>query len=223
MKKEAPNLDEVLSDLAAIKEAFLKSSGIFRFFDAGGLLRGVLLIGGILIAFFAAAFHLLAEQYGTFAAAPAPYKALFWILLALSIVLTAYLKINNFLRGARLVKTNMTLYNLIKEIYTPQFISMSLPHLAAIALAVFFLYQKEMTLYLVPVLALLFGLFTVSLSLVFYMKWVYLLGFWLVAAGLLTLFAAERLSIPAMLVLSFSAGFILAALYLYARPSGSGS
>ncbi|HOJ83855.1 MAG TPA: hypothetical protein PLZ49_02415 [Bacillota bacterium] len=223
MKKEAPNLDEVLSDLAAIKEAFLKSSGIFRFFDAGGLLRGVLLIGGILIAFFAAAFHLLVKHYGTFAAAPAHYKALFWILLALSIPLTAYLKINNFLRGARLVKSNMTLYKLIKEIYTPQFISMSLPHLAAIALAVFFLYQKEMTLYLVPVLALLFGLFTVSLSLVFYMKWVYLLGFWLVAAGLLTLFAAERLSIPAMLVLSFSAGFILAALYLYARPSGSGS
>ncbi|NLA46797.1 MAG: hypothetical protein GX866_04555, partial [Firmicutes bacterium] len=59
MEKETPGLNEALSDLAAIKEAFLKSSGIFRFFDAGGLLRGVLLIGGILIAFFAAAFHLL--------------------------------------------------------------------------------------------------------------------------------------------------------------------
>lgn len=100
---------------------------------------------------------------------------------------------------------------------------MSLPHLAAIALAAVFLCQRGMTLYLLPVLALLFGLFTVSLSLVFYMKEVYLLGFWLVATGLLTLFAAERLSILTMLILTFSAGFILAALYLYVRPSGSGS
>lgn len=114
----------------------------------------------------------------------------------------------------------MTLYKLIKEIYTPQFMSVSLPYLAAIALAVVFLYQKGMTLYLVPVLALLFGLFTVSLSLVFYMKGVYLLGFWLVAAGLLTLFAAEQLSILAMLILTFSAGFILAALYLYTGLNG---
>lgn len=99
MEKESPDLRAVLSDLTAIKEAFLKSSSIFRFFDASGLLRGVLLIGGILIALFTAAFHLLIEHYGAFAAVPAPYKALLWILLALSILLTAYLKINNFLRA----------------------------------------------------------------------------------------------------------------------------
>jgi len=223
MEKETPDLRAVLSDLTAIKEAVLKSNNIFRFFDAGGLLRGVLLIGGILIALFAAAFHLLAEHYGTFAAAPAPYKALFWILLAIAIVFTAYLKMNNFLQGARLVRGNMTLYKLLKEIYTPQFLSVSVPHLAAIVLAVVFLYQRELTLYLVPVLALLCGLFTVALSMVFYMKGVYLLGFWLVATGLLTLFAAEWLSLLAMLVLTFSAGFILVALYLYASPNGERS
>ncbi len=220
MEKETPELREVISDLTAIKEALSKSNSIFRFLDAGGILRSVLLIGGILIALYATAFHLLSEYYGTFAAAPAHYKALFWILLAISIVFTAYLKINNFLRGARLVRSKMTLYKLLEEVYTPQCLSVILPHLAAIVLAVVFLFQREMTLYLVPVLALLFGLSSVSLSTVFYMKGIYLLGFWLVATGLLTLFTAERLSALAMLVLTFSAGFILAALYLYAGLNG---
>lgn len=220
MTQKAHELQEIISDLTSIKEALAKSGSIFRFIDAGGILKSVLLLIGIFIGIYATAFHFLLEHYGTFTEIPLQIRCPIWILLLLSILFIGYLKTKRFLQGARLIRSDINLYKLLEESYTPQLLAVVLPHTITIILVAVFLFQNEMTLYLVPIIAFLFGLLYVSLSMVFYMREIYLLGLWLVATGLLTLFTAAYLSSLAMMGITFSAGFILAAVYLYANLPG---
>ncbi len=220
MEKETSDLREVIADLTSIKEALSKSGSIFRFIDAGGVLRGILLISGVMIAAFSAAFYYLFEHYGSFAALPVHIKALLWVLIGLSVSLIGVFKIRNFLQGARRISADMTLYRLLEEVYTPQFVALILPYVVSIVLVIIFLSVRGLGLYIVPIFSLLFGLLSISLSGIFYMKEIFLLGIWLAATGLLTLFMAEVVHPLAALGITFSAGFILTALYFYVNLPG---
>lgn len=220
MEKGTPDLKEVIADLTSIKEALSKSGSIFRFIDVGGVLRSILLISGLLIAAFSAAFYYLFEHYGSFAAAPSQIKIVIFVLLGLSLSLIGVLKIRNFLQSARKISVDMTLYRLLEEVYTPQFLALVLPHTIAMVLVIIFLSVRGLDLYIVPALSLLFGLLSISLSGVFFMKEVFILGIWLIATGLFTLFTAEVMHPLAALGITFSAGFILMALFLYYNLPG---
>jgi hypothetical protein len=224
MDEKEQGLQEVIADLTRIKEALSRSNSIFRFIDAGGALRGILLISGLLIAAFSAAFYGLSARYGAYAAAPVQFKALLWVLVGLSLPLIGYLKARNFLQGARKISAGMTLFRLLREVYTPQFIALVLPYFAAMVLIAVFLSARGLGIYITPALSLMIGLLIISLSGVFYMREIYIFGgVWLVATGLLALFLAELLHPLAVPGLTFSAGFILTSIYLYLNhPGGKG-
>lgn len=220
MDKGTPDLSEVIADLTSIKEALSKSGSIFRFIDAGGVLRSILLISGVLIAAFSTSFYYLFEYYGSFVAAPAALRIAIFVLLGLSLLLIGVLKIRNFLQGARKISGDMTLYRLLEDAYTPQFVALVLPYTISIVLVIIFLSGRGLDLYIVPALSLLFGLLSISISSVFYMKEISILGVWLAATGLLTLFMAETVHPLIALGITFSAGFILTSLFLYFNLPG---
>ncbi len=215
MGDNSQELREVIADLQLIKEAVSKSDSIFKFIDIRNAIKPVLLIGGLLIAFFSVIFYYLIENYGSFMAVPANIRVILLFLIALSCGVLGYLKLGNFLKSARGISEDMTLKRLFSEIYTPRSLVLLLPYLVVIAVVAIFLGSRGDIYYIVPALAILFGLMYLSVSSLFYFKELYFMSMWLIATGLLALFIAETIHPLAILGLTFSAGFILASLLLH--------
>lgn len=215
MDKKPQELDEVIADLKMIKEAVSKSDSIIRFIDTRGALKSILLATGLMIALFAVLFYYLIESYGSFAAIPPGIRIALFVLIGLVLCLIGFLKIRNFLKSARGISEDMTLNRLFDEIYTPRLLAIQLPYVLVITLVIIFICSKGQFLYITPVMSILFGLLLVSLSPLSFLKEFYFLSMWLIATGLLTLFTAAVIHPLAVLGLTFSAGFILAALLLY--------
>ncbi|MEW5920490.1 MAG: hypothetical protein AB1796_05950 [Bacillota bacterium] len=213
--RDLRDLREVIADLKLIKDAVSKSDSIISFMDAEGAVRGILLAGGLLIAAFSAVFHYLLEQYGAFAAIPVNIRAVLFVLIGLAWTGIGYIKARNFLHGARKISADITLYKLMEEIYTTRVLALLLPNIATIILVIIFLGNRGFDLYIIPSLAVLLGLLTVSMSNLFFMKEIFFTGVWLAATGLLTLFIAETINPLATLGITFAAGFILTSLLLY--------
>lgn len=215
MEKKPHELEEVIAELKMIREAISRSDNIIRFIDTRGALKGILLATGLVIALFSLLFYYLLESYGSFAAIPSGITATLFVLIGIIWCLIGFLKIRNFLKSARGISEDMTLHRLFDEIYTPRLLTIQLPYMLVITLAIIFICSKGLFLYLTPVLSVLFGLLLVSLSPLFYLKEFYFLSMWLIATGLMTLFTAAVIHPLAVLGLTFSVGFILAALLLY--------
>jgi hypothetical protein len=213
--KGSPDLWKVIADLKLIKEAVSKSDSVFRFIDAGGALRGILLAAGLLIAGFSTVFYYLLEQYGSFTAIPLNYRLILFALIGLSGFGIGYLKSRNFFNSSRKIGFDMTFRKLLEGIFTPRFLRLMLPNLTVITLVIFFLGSRGYGLYIIPSFAVLYGLLVISLSSLFFIKEFYLLGIWLTATGLLTLFIATAIHPLAVLVITFAAGFGLTSLLLY--------
>lgn len=221
MTAKSPELEAVIADLKLIKEAVSKSDSIIRFIDIGGALKSVLLIVGLLVAFFAGLFYQLLASYGSFSAIPVGIRAALFVLIGLAWCTTGYLKIRNFMKGARGIRGDITLNRFFDEVYTSRLVALMIPFLLVITAAIIFLCSRGFLIYIIPVLSILLGLLFISTSPIFYLKELYFLSMWLVATGILALFAAEAFHPAVTLVFTFAAGFILSALLLYLKPPGS--
>ncbi len=221
MDNKSQELGELIADLKLIKEAVSKSGSIVIFLDTRWALKGVLMLAGFMIALFSAAFHYMVGQYGSFFAAPLVLRVIFFVLIGLAWFTIGYMKLNNFLKSARGISEDMTLNKLFDEIYTPQLITVLIPYLAVIVLIVVFLSIRGYELYIVPALAISFGLLFLSMNLIFFLRELYFLYVWLIATGLLILFTVEMFHPLVSLNLTFTAGFILTSLLLYIKVPGS--
>lgn len=154
------------------------------------------------------------------AAIPANVRTVLFVLIGLAWFVIGYVKVRNFLHGARKISADMTLYKLLKELYTPRFQALVLPHLAAIILVIYFLADRDLNLYIIPSLAVLLGLLSISVSSLFFMKEIFFLGVWWTVTGILTLFMAEAIHPMAALGITFAAGFVLTSMLLYLGSPG---
>ena len=220
MDKNEPDLREIVDDLKRIKAAVSKSDSIMNFIDAGGAVRGILLAGGLLIALFSGVFYYLLEQHGSFAAIPVNIRVMLFVLIGLTWACMGYVKVRNIMGSARKISADITVYKLFKEVYTPRFLALFLPNIAVVILGTVFLSSRGYDLFIIPFLAVLFGLMTIGVSSFFFMQEVYLLGVWLIATGLITLFIAEALHPTAVLVVTFGTGFVLTSMILYLGLAG---
>ena len=220
MAKHEADLKEIIDDLKRIKAAVSKSDSMMNFIDAGGAVRGILLAGGLLIALFSGVIYYLLEQHGSFAAIPANLRVLLFMLIGLAWAGIGYMKVRNIMVSARKISADITVSKLFGEIYTPRFLALFLPNGAVVILGMIFLSSRGHDLFIIPFLAVLFGLMTIGVSNFFFMQEVYLLGAWLIATGLLTLFMAEAIHPLAALVIIFGAGFVLTSLILYLGLTG---
>lgn len=115
---------------------------------------------------------------------------------------------------------DLSLYRFFSELFTPRLVTLVLPNLAVIVLIIIFLAGRGHSLYIIPAVAVLYGLLVISLGSLFFLKEFFSLGIWLAATGLLTLFTATAVHPTAALGVTFGAGFTLAALLLYLGPAG---
>lgn len=220
MDKRAEELSEVIADLRLIKEAVSKGDSILRFIDTGWAIRSVLLLGGLMVAFFSGIFYILADLYGSFAAAPLSIRITYFVLIGLAWCSLGCLKMKNFMKGARGISEDITLNRFFNEVYTSRLLALLIPFLLVTIMITVFLCSRGEVIYIAPTLSILFGLLFISMNPIFYLREIYFLSIWLIATGVLTLFTANLIHPTAVLVLTFSVGFILAALLLYLNLPG---
>ncbi|UNC91037.1 hypothetical protein [Candidatus Contubernalis alkaliaceticus] len=220
MNKESQELQKVIADLKLIKEAVNKNDNIIRFICAGNVLRGILLTTGLLIAVFSAIFYYLLEQYGSFGAVPINLRIILFGLIGLSVLGIGCQKIRNFIRNAQNNGIDINFNKLVEEVSTPRFMALHLPNIIVIILAIIFLDSRGYELYIIPSIAVLYGLLVISLSSLIFLKELYFLGIWLISTGVLTLFTAEAIHPLAVLGITFAAGMLLASLLFYVGQPG---
>lgn len=215
MGNESQDLPKVIADLKLIKEAISKSDSIIRFIDTGGAVKSILLALGLLIAVFSAVFYFLVEVYGSYGDIPANLRTILFVLIGIACCVLGYFKIRNFLKNAREIGKDMTLFRLFDEIYTTPLLALQIPYLLVIALVVIFLSIGGYQLYITPSLAILFGLLMVSLSPLIFKSEFYFLSMWLITTGLLALFTATIIHPLVAIIITFAAGFLVSSLLLY--------
>jgi len=213
-------LSEVIADLKLIKEAVTKSDNIFRFIDTRRAMRGVMLIAGLMVVIFATLFYYLINSYGSFPEIPQNIRVILFVLVGLSWISLGFIKAGGFIKSGRAISADMNLNRLFDEIYTSRMLSLMLPYIFVITLIIVFLCTRGQLIYIVPVLAILFGLLFIAMSPIIYFKELYLLSVWLIATGLLAFFTADVYHPMVVLGFTFGVGFILAGLLLYLELPG---
>jgi hypothetical protein len=213
-------LSEVIADLKLIKEAVTKSDNIFRFIDTRQAMRGVMLIAGLMVVIFATLFYYFINSYGSFLAIPQNIRVILFVLVGICWISLGFIKAGGFIKSGRAISADMNLNRLFDEIYTSRMLSLMLPYIFVIILIIVFLCTRGQFIYIVPVLAILFGLLFIAMSPIIYFKELYLLSVWLITTGLLAFFTADVYNPMAVLGFTFGVGFILAGLLLYLELPG---
>ena len=208
MTPNRKDIEQVIDDLRFVKQAIAKNNSILKFIALSRILGVMSLVGGLLITAVAGAYYLLIRYYGSYAGIPSRTRALLAVLIVIFSVFIGAFKIWRILAGARRVRADYTLLKLVRELYSSQVLLVFMPFLFAGAGVVGFLAARGMTPYLVPALAVLFGLLFNALVGVFYIKELIVGGDWLIAGGVLTLFMTERLHPLLALILTFGLGLI---------------
>lgn len=220
MDRKEHELSEVLADLKLIKEAVTKSDNIFRFIDTRRAMRGVMLIAGLMVVIFATLFYYFINSYGSFLAIPQNIRVILFVLVGICWISLGFIKAGGFIKSGRAISADMNLNRLFDEIYTSRMLSLMLPYIFVITLIIVFLCTRGQLIYIVPVLAILFGLLFIAMSPIIYFKELYLLSVWLIATGLLAFFTADVYHPMVVLGFTFGVGFILAGLLLYLELPG---
>ncbi|MDK2931095.1 MAG: hypothetical protein PWR07_1226 [Bacillota bacterium] len=208
--EDGKETERIIEDLKFIKAAIAKSSGIIRWLPLSRVMRVVYLMMGLVITALCGALYLLIRRHGSFAESPA------WVrIMLLSLGVTAFLfiavyKVVGIMASARKIRSDYTLFRLLEEVYSVQSILILVRFFVAGVGVVSFLATRGFSVYIVPALAILFGLMFNALVSVFSFKELVISGDWFLATGLLVLFLEERLDPLLGLILTFGLGFIAA-------------
>jgi|GEM_PF-480759 len=208
--EDSKDTQRVIEDLKLIKAAIAKSGGIMRRLPVSRVMRVVYLIMGLAVTVLSGGLHLLERHYGSLAASPGWMRTALLGLGVAAFLVGGTFKISGMMAAARKVRSDYTLLRLVEEVYTAQTVLILVPFAVAGAGAVGFLATRGLAAYIVPAVAILFGLMMNALVSVFYFRELVVSGDWLIATGLVVLFLGDRLAPLLGLVLTFGLGLIAA-------------
>ncbi len=204
------DVERIIDDLKFIKTAIVKSSSIMRWLPLSRVMRKVYLMTGLVITVLCGTLHLLIRRHGSLAQSPVWARITLLGFGIVAFLCIAVYKAVGILAGARKIRSGYTLPRLVKEVYSGQAVLILVPFVVATAGVVTFLAVRGLSAYVVPSLAVLFGLMFNALVTVFCLKELIIGGDWLIVTGVLALFLGEGLDSLLGLILTFGLGFIVA-------------
>ncbi len=209
MSKNAKNVENILNDITYIKNAIQKHNNILKYISLSKVLSFIAILGGIFtIALCSIVFYFI-SHYGAYKNVPQNYKTLLYIIIFLSTAGIGFLKIKNILNAYRQINMNISLLRLLKEVYTPHTLTTLIPYVIVTIFIIVFLITNGYLMYIVPVLAILYGLLMNGFVNIFHLKELILFGNWLIVTGLIGLFELKNLHPSLLIILTFGIGFIL--------------
>lgn len=215
MEDKKRDIDPIIEQLVAIQDVLEKSDQIFRFSNFGKAIRGSLMIGGIWIALFSSSLYALEKIYGRLIDIPLHLKIMtlsVYILIALG--LTVYKTFSTYTSFKKI--NGISVGTLIKRLATLRYSMILISHLSVITVICIYLGLQSKYHLIIPAFSVLYGLLLISANVFIMVRKLYFLGGWLIATGLITLILANMFEPFLVPIITFSAGFILTSILLYA-------
>ena len=207
-----PDYERLADDLAVVRAAVAKSSGIFRFLRLSRAMGLVGLWSGVGIIALSCATYFVDVRYGGLHAAPPAVIRLLYGLGVLFVVAVAAGKIVLIMGQAKKTYRDFTVLRLIGEVYTTQTLPVLIPSAIATAGVLTFLLTRGLERFIAPSMSIVLGLVFLVFHNVFYLKSMLYSGTWMIGSGVALLFLADSAHASQGVALTFGLGFI--ALYV---------
>jgi hypothetical protein len=184
-------LDSLLADVEELKRAVRRNNPFLREVVASRSLSAISLPLGLFIIAFCAGTQILIAQRGSFSAIPAEWKLAAWIILGLFLVVGGPVKWILLSRKARSVEEGANFFSVIRAVYGGSWLHLYLPAVICMLLVPVFAILAGHPWYIVPGVAIFVALPCNSLGLMVQRPEYLALGWYLLIAGLSSLFFME--------------------------------
>ena len=161
MEDQTKEIDQLIQDFHYLKNAVMKTNRVFKFISSKTL-RPLYLWTALLIFTFTALIHWLILHYGSYDSIPGTMKTIYYSSLSILLIWLSFTKLKLLIQRVRELGTEITIGQLFREVYTKSTLVLMVPFLLTIGLAVVFLVSHGLSGYLVPCLAILYGLLIIS-------------------------------------------------------------
>lgn len=185
-------LEGLMEDLRFVKGAVRKHDRLMREIALPRHLGPLSLYFGSAIAAASAALHGLTLSYGSYAAVPAPALWLLWGFVAFSFVAGGIMKMSVLTAASRAVRPGLTPMKLFFEFFSGPVKHFYLPALTAMAGTCAYAVAVGRPWYVLPTLAVGYGLMANTISTATGLREYLVLGYWLIGTGLASLASVER-------------------------------
>jgi hypothetical protein len=185
-------LENLSRDIMALRRAVRKANPFLRSVVEIRDYAVISLILGFLVIAFCLASHFLIAAYGSFWATPAWWKLSSWIALAVFFGLGAIAKWLIIGKRAAETEKGATFFTVIQAMYGGVWANMNLPILVCIATVAAFAIRIGHPWYLIPAFGVFMGLACNAIALSVEAREYFLMGWYSLAAGLLSLFFIEE-------------------------------
>jgi hypothetical protein len=208
MEDQTKEIDQLINDFRYLKNAVMKTNRVFKFISSKTL-RPIYLSTGLLIITFAAFIHLLILYYGSYGNIPGAMKTIYYSGLTILLIWLYYTKLKLVIRGIRELGSEITIGQMFREIYTWSTMVLMVPFVLTIGLAVISLVSHGLSGYLIPCLAILYGLMINSITGFVYLREFVVGGVWFLISGFVILFTLGPSQPLLGLIITFGLGFLI--------------
>ncbi len=208
MEDQSKEISQLIEDFRYLKNAVMKTNRIFKFISSNTF-RPLYLSMGLLIIIFTVAIQLLIGNYGSYGEIPGVVKGIYYMVLVILLVLMAYMKLRLMLRQIKKLGSDITICQFFKEVYTWNTVFLMIPYLATMGLLSVFLAGRGLSGYLVPCLAILYGLMIITATSLLYLREFVVGGIWFLVSGFTLLFILGPSQPLLGLAITFGLGFII--------------
>jgi hypothetical protein len=208
MEDQTKEIDQLINDFRYLKNAVMKTNRVFKFLSSKTL-RPIYLSTGLLIITFAAFIHLLIQNYGSYGNIPGSLKTIYYSGLTILLIWLYYTKLKLVVQGIRELGSEITIGQMFREVYTWSTMVLMVPFILTIGLTVVFLVSYGLSGYLVPCLAILYGLMINSMTSLVYMREFVIGGAWFIISGFVILFTLGPSQPLLGLTITFGLGFLV--------------
>jgi hypothetical protein len=208
MEDQSKEISQLIDDFRYLKNVVMKTNRIFKFISSNTL-RPLYLSMGLLIIIFAAAIQLLIKYYGSYGNVPGAVKAIYYVLLTALLIWLSYTKVRLLIEQIKKLDADITVCQFFKEVYSWNTMIVMLPYLITMGLAAVFLANRGLSGYLVPCLAILYGLMINTATNILYLRELIVGSIWFFITGFVILFTLGPSQPLLGLSLTFGLGFIV--------------
>lgn len=201
-------LEKLLEDISSMKAVINRNKQFLQQLLNPGRYRYYLLMLALVSISFSLVIFILMQHYGGYGVIPGTIRLWIHISIIAAVVLTQILKITIFGASALSIDKRYTFGRAFKELYSYRIAHLWVPAtVAAVVLVVFFIIN-DIPYFIIPTVAVFYGLLSNLMGPLLGLKPALPLGYWLLGTGMITV-VFNSIPAPLAVIMTYGCGMLL--------------